>query len=204
MPGVSGETVVTTLVCFLFCMRGCGRVERPAFPAPSEFQMRFTRCQNSRAPRGENVEVCVCFIPPPRSGGVETSEARSWVAHRERSERCDGWGAVSASEAFAHLRGLPHPALRATLPTKGHKRGRDKKDQACARNEARSPDERSEIRGVCPPSFPDIATTGSERDTYCPRNRCNDDVVELIQKHCSSWRPRTCRRIRRARPWRGR
>jgi hypothetical protein len=25
-------------VCFLFCTRGCGRIERPAFPAPSEFQ----------------------------------------------------------------------------------------------------------------------------------------------------------------------
>jgi hypothetical protein len=36
MPGVSGVTVVTTLVCsFLFCMRGYGRIARPAFPAPS-------------------------------------------------------------------------------------------------------------------------------------------------------------------------
>jgi hypothetical protein len=29
MPGDSGVTVVTTLVCFLsFCTRGCGRIER--------------------------------------------------------------------------------------------------------------------------------------------------------------------------------
>src|SRR3981081_4493332 len=38
MPGRSGVTVVTTLVCFLLCTRGCGRIRRPAFPAPSEFQ----------------------------------------------------------------------------------------------------------------------------------------------------------------------
>jgi hypothetical protein len=37
MPGVSGVTVVTTLVChFCFRTQGCGRSERPAFPAPSE------------------------------------------------------------------------------------------------------------------------------------------------------------------------
>ncbi len=29
------------------------------------------------------------------------------VAHRERSERCDGWGAASASEMSAHYRALP-------------------------------------------------------------------------------------------------
>src|ERR1700692_982725 len=35
-PGVSGEPVVTTLVCFvLFCTRGCGCGGHPAFPAPS-------------------------------------------------------------------------------------------------------------------------------------------------------------------------
>ena len=33
-----GVTVVTMLVCFVFqnCMRGCGRIKRPAFPAPSD------------------------------------------------------------------------------------------------------------------------------------------------------------------------
>src|SRR3981189_735833 len=38
MPGNPGVTVVTTLVCFLLCTRGCGRIRRPAFPAPSEFR----------------------------------------------------------------------------------------------------------------------------------------------------------------------
>src|SRR5712675_2731834 len=36
MPGETGVTVVTMLVCFvLFRTRGCGCIERPAFPAPS-------------------------------------------------------------------------------------------------------------------------------------------------------------------------
>src|SRR5436309_16138095 len=36
MPGRSGVTVVTMLVCFvLFRTRDCGRIKRPAFPAPS-------------------------------------------------------------------------------------------------------------------------------------------------------------------------
>ena len=48
MPGVSGVTVVTMLVCFvLFRTRGCGRVGRPAFPAPSEFSGRDVHKQNS-------------------------------------------------------------------------------------------------------------------------------------------------------------
>jgi hypothetical protein len=39
MPGESGVTVVTTLVCFVsFRTRGCGRNTRPAFPVPSEFR----------------------------------------------------------------------------------------------------------------------------------------------------------------------
>src|SRR5438270_8517297 len=39
MPGDAGVTVVTTLVCFYFLHARLRRVERPAFPAPSEFQM---------------------------------------------------------------------------------------------------------------------------------------------------------------------
>src|SRR5260370_33965521 len=38
MPGETGVTVVTTLVCFiLFRTRGCGCIAHPAFPAPSVF-----------------------------------------------------------------------------------------------------------------------------------------------------------------------
>src|SRR5260370_39651990 len=32
----------------LFCMRGCGRIERPAFPAPSDVQEAEGSQQNSR------------------------------------------------------------------------------------------------------------------------------------------------------------
>src|SRR5437899_13094940 len=42
MPGETGVTVVTMLVCFvLFRTRGCGRIERPAFPAPSVISGRM-------------------------------------------------------------------------------------------------------------------------------------------------------------------
>jgi hypothetical protein len=38
MPGDSGVTAVTCLRAFYFCTQGCGRIERPAFPAPSVFE----------------------------------------------------------------------------------------------------------------------------------------------------------------------
>jgi len=50
--------------------------------------------------------------PSPAKRGVETSEARSWVARGARSDQRDGWGWCGD----ALPRG-PHPALRATLPT---------------------------------------------------------------------------------------
>jgi hypothetical protein len=42
-------------VCFLFCTRGCGRIERPAFPAPSALRGQDVPSKNSRA-RGEIAE----------------------------------------------------------------------------------------------------------------------------------------------------
>src|SRR3981081_3027203 len=63
MPGNPGVTVVTTLVCFLLCTRGCGRIRRPAFPPPSEFGGK--RSSKTRAKtRGEIAGVC-----PPECGG---------------------------------------------------------------------------------------------------------------------------------------
>ena len=49
MPGVSGVTVVTNSCAFYFCTRGCGRVERPAFPAPSIGRKIYcgTRAENA-------------------------------------------------------------------------------------------------------------------------------------------------------------
>jgi hypothetical protein len=42
----------------LFCMRGCGRIERPAFPAPSEFRGREIDGKTSDASRREIAELC--------------------------------------------------------------------------------------------------------------------------------------------------
>src|SRR6266516_1139919 len=56
MPGETGVTVVTTLVCFvLFRTRGCGRIKRPAFPAPSDLKGGCF-CKNSGESRRENAE----------------------------------------------------------------------------------------------------------------------------------------------------
>ena len=40
MPGVSGVTVVTNARAYYHYTRGCGRIERPAFPAPLLGQRR--------------------------------------------------------------------------------------------------------------------------------------------------------------------
>jgi hypothetical protein len=103
MPGDAGVTVVTTLVCFFICTRGCGCIERPAFPAPSDVSDARYTMQNSRLSRGEiaevwvfgrgeNGKVCVWELhgrdcaqyngiaglhPSPDLRGVETSKARS-------------------------------------------------------------------------------------------------------------------------------
>jgi hypothetical protein len=54
MPGESGVTVVTMLVCFqLSCTRGCGCIVRPAFPAPSFWRVEENYWQTSGALRGE-------------------------------------------------------------------------------------------------------------------------------------------------------
>src|SRR6478672_6987479 len=59
MPGRSGVTVVTTLMCLFYCTRGCGRIERPAFPAPSEFQKAGRSWQTSREACGEIGKPCL-------------------------------------------------------------------------------------------------------------------------------------------------
>ncbi len=45
MPGCSGVTVVTNSYAFLFCMRGCGCIARPAFPAPSVYRGANNSCK---------------------------------------------------------------------------------------------------------------------------------------------------------------
>jgi len=56
MPGRSGVTVVTMLVYFFICTRGCGCIARPAFPAPSDFSGAGRFCKTSDASRREIAE----------------------------------------------------------------------------------------------------------------------------------------------------
>src|SRR6266404_3552450 len=45
------------VVCLFFYTRGCGRIVRPAFPAPSDFWADVF-CKNSDASRSEDAESC--------------------------------------------------------------------------------------------------------------------------------------------------
>jgi hypothetical protein len=62
MPDVSGVTVVTNACAFYHCTRGCGRAERPAFPAPSD-----SRGRNEPAkPRKQAARSRTCILPSLR------------------------------------------------------------------------------------------------------------------------------------------
>jgi hypothetical protein len=59
MPGETGVTVVTTLVCFVsFRTRGYGCNERPAFPVPSDLQKAECSLQSS----GINREIAELWL----------------------------------------------------------------------------------------------------------------------------------------------
>jgi hypothetical protein len=71
MPGDSGVTVVTNARAYYHYTRGCGRIGRPAFPAPSDFRERKvdgkTRAQDaarSRSRAGGNtlfeISILLC------------------------------------------------------------------------------------------------------------------------------------------------
>ena len=91
MPGVSGVTVVTSSRAFYFCTQGCGRVERPAFPAALCILERAKSLQQtSGASRGENREAVFTSLRAanelqlkanfcrPREGG-DPNPRRSWM-----------------------------------------------------------------------------------------------------------------------------
>ena len=60
VPGETGVTVVTMLVCFvLFRTRGFGRIGRPAFPAPSDFSGAGLQSK-TRAKGAARSRSCVC------------------------------------------------------------------------------------------------------------------------------------------------
>src|SRR3981081_2455798 len=58
MPGLTGELVVTTLVCFLHCTRGCGCIGARHSPRPLIF-WGGDFLHTSGAWRRENAEVCL-------------------------------------------------------------------------------------------------------------------------------------------------
>src|SRR4030088_1236478 len=57
MPGEPGVTVVTTPVCFLLATRGCGRMRRPAFLAPSVSESGIFTANLARGPRRDRGAV---------------------------------------------------------------------------------------------------------------------------------------------------
>src|SRR5438876_309974 len=82
MPGRSGVTVVTTLVCFvLFCTRDCGRIARPAFPAPSEFSgtglQSKPRAKAAASSRNRVSRPGLFNLAPLAGRGRRRSEAKS-------------------------------------------------------------------------------------------------------------------------------
>jgi hypothetical protein len=62
MLGVSGVTVVTNSYAFFICMPGCGRIVRPAFPAPSDWRGGNVADKNSRETCGEIAKLCRRFV----------------------------------------------------------------------------------------------------------------------------------------------
>src|ERR1700746_2511407 len=77
------------LACFLFCTQGCGRIERPVFPAPS-FQREPDQSSNlAQKNLRRDREAVHGDLPslhaPLRVAGSEASKARS---------RGWGWGVL--------------------------------------------------------------------------------------------------------------
>jgi hypothetical protein len=164
----------------------------PAFPAPSEFQMRFMAL-NSRGVRGEIAEVWV-FSPRPACGERSKPQASGEGDYRRLRMRGDSpspptlspQAGRGRSRARRDRRGVcDYPRRHCwertrrsnTLAVAAHgllrsarndviKNGRLVDQNRCEQCSARSPDERSDIRGVCSRSFPHIgllmrATRGS-------------------------------------------
>jgi len=75
MSGETDVTVVTNSYAFLFCMRGCGRVGRPAFPAPSIGREINAQLGRNRAARMRN---CIHVIARQKRWPVGSQWRLSW------------------------------------------------------------------------------------------------------------------------------
>jgi len=89
MPDVSGVTMVTNACAFYHCARGCGRAERPAFPAPSDLQKAGFLTKNSGASRGENAGVYAELEQRhcERSEAIHQATKQEWIASSLRSSQ---------------------------------------------------------------------------------------------------------------------
>jgi hypothetical protein len=84
MLGVSGVTVVTMLVwLFFFCPPGCGRIERPAFPAPSDFReqnvLGKTRAHHAAGMRN-HISTSLRGALATKQSSFLTLREESWIA----------------------------------------------------------------------------------------------------------------------------
>src|ERR1700704_5223487 len=79
MPGLTGELVVTTLVCFLHCTRGCGCIGARHSPRPLIFGAEIS-C-TPRAHRAARMRMCVSPSLPAtkakrlRKGALATKQS---------------------------------------------------------------------------------------------------------------------------------
>jgi hypothetical protein len=108
MPGDPGVTVVTCSCAFLFCTRGCGCIERPAFPAPSEFSDALQIEQHSRGSRGEIAEVWVCATnsPSDRWSTCETHRLAARSSPAMEKNRVGVMGIAALHTSYGLLNGL--------------------------------------------------------------------------------------------------
>jgi hypothetical protein len=132
MPGVSGVTVVTNACAYYHCARGCGRAERPAFPAPSIRRAGLpgkTRARNARRDRGvarlryesvahpgrhhprkRMIQYSVALMIAPRSHSVlDTPLARGMTACCGAAPRITGF----ARPAHVEFNSFPPPKRKA-------------------------------------------------------------------------------------------
>src|SRR5260221_6121991 len=99
MPGDSGVTVVTNARVYyttLHYTRGCGRIERPAFPAPSDFSRAERSGQNSGAMRGEIARFCLQMIGCLKSESVAAPPRHC----EERKRRSNPFFVCGAMDCF--------------------------------------------------------------------------------------------------------
>ncbi len=71
----------------LFCIRGCGRIERPAFPAPSDSLGR-TSCKNSGKSRRGIADLCFNLqrhCEERSDEAIHSYFAATWIASRSLS-----------------------------------------------------------------------------------------------------------------------